>query len=190
MLMDSKKHSHSSHRSSSSGSSSPFATPRPSKTPLPTSVHDTDPFLAKGDAVDYDSPDEVELDDDDDDLFPLARMCHKCPTITLSKALSTLPPELRKVERQIRRNKVREAAAKDTDRLQPGFVEENDEDEGEAEIRGWLGEEAAVKLVPPPKPERAHHCRVCKTCTLKFVSSALHTPPTVPLSLITYRQAL
>lgn len=35
------------------------------------------------------------------------------------------------------------------------------------EIRDWLGAEAD-SLVPPPKPERTHHCSVCNACSLKF----------------------
>lgn len=48
--------------------------------------------------------------------------------------------------------------------------QEEDQDEGESEVRNWLGEMEAEKLVPRPKPERTHHCSVCKTCVLKFVS--------------------
>ncbi|KAL9938603.1 hypothetical protein V8E36_002322 [Tilletia maclaganii] len=43
-----------------------------------------------------------------------------------------------------------------------------EDDEGEAEVRAWLGEEEAMQLVPPPKPERSHHCSVCKTCVVKY----------------------
>ncbi|CAD6909088.1 unnamed protein product [Tilletia laevis] len=49
---------------------------------------------------------------------------------------------------------------------------DDDEDDGEADIRAWLGEEEAMQLVPPPKPERSHHCSVCKTCVIKFSSFA------------------
>ncbi|KAJ1036822.1 hypothetical protein NDA10_005338 [Ustilago hordei] len=103
---------------------------------------------------------ESEIDEDDQDLFPLAGMCRKCPTIPLSKALSVLPPELRKIEKQIRKNAPSQTFS--------SKLSSEDIDEGEAEVRAWLGESAAEKLVAPPKPERAHHCRVCKTCTLKF----------------------
>ncbi|KAJ9480317.1 putative Palmitoyltransferase PFA3 (putative) [Pseudozyma hubeiensis] len=105
--------------------------------------------------------DEVDHDDDEDeDLFPLAGMCHKCPKIPLVKALTVLPPELRKIEKQIRTNKPSQTFNL---KLSP-----NDVDEGEAEVQRWLGDEASIKLVAPPKPERSHHCRACKTCALKF----------------------
>ncbi|CBQ72785.1 conserved hypothetical protein [Sporisorium reilianum SRZ2] len=171
----------SSHRSSTS---SETGTPRnQSRSDLPLSIHDLNPGLASSPAPlvgnesssnplfaraaalqsqDSASPQTEAQDDDDDDedLFPLAGMCHKCPKIPLVKALTVLPPELRKIEQQIRTNKPCQTF--DT-KLTP-----DDMDEGEAEVRRWLGETASETLVAPPKPERAHHCRACKTCTLKF----------------------
>lgn len=177
----------SSHRSSSS---SDTGTPRIPKSDLPLSIHDLDPLpVASPSPLDAETSavpntlfpraarhsndtvrchssiphtveEEADLDQEDQDLFPLAGMCRKCPTIPLVKALTVLPPELRKVEKQIRNNA---PAQTFTSKLAP-----EDIDEGEAEVRGWLGAAAAEKLVAPPKPERAHHCRTCKTCTLKF----------------------
>ena len=184
----------SSHRSSSS---SELGTPRnQSRSDLPLSIHDLNPVLVSTPAPIDNEPltnplfaravaasrpsqdsilrdaapaalaeshqqDEIDHDDDDDqDLFPLAGMCHKCPTIPLVKALTVLPPELRKIEKQIRTN---EPSQVFDIRLSP-----EDVDEGEAEVRRWLGETASETLVAPPKPERTHHCRACKTCTLKF----------------------
>lgn len=116
------------------------------------------PALDQPGAEDHD---EIDNDDtDDQDLFPLAGMCYKCPQLPLVKALTVLPPELRKIEKQIRTNKPSQT-------FDPK-LSADDIDEGEAEVRRWLGDEASVKLVVPPKPERAHHCRACKTCTLKF----------------------
>ncbi|KAJ1023573.1 hypothetical protein NDA16_003190 [Ustilago loliicola] len=181
-----------SHRSpSSSECGTPLMIP---KSDLPLSIHDVNPILASPMAFESESSsnplfpprstarrshnsihapsistaaaeedlhhDESEIDEDDEDLFPLAGMCRKCPTIPLSKALTVLPPELRKIEKQIRKNAPSQTF---TFKLSP-----DDIDEGEAEVRAWLGESAAEKLVAPPKPERAHHCRACKTCTLKF----------------------
>ncbi len=184
----------SSHRSSTSSDS---GTPRIPKSDLPLSIHDVHPAVASpapfagkvtdatgdnplfppiargaksGQRRSHDSlrlPDlqhhdesEDEHDEDDEDLFPLAGMCRKCPTIPLVKALSVLPPELRKIEKQIRTNPPSKTFTVK--------LSQDDMDEGEAEIRAWLGAAAAEKLVAPPKPERAHHCRACKTCTLKF----------------------
>ncbi|CDR99550.1 uncharacterized protein SPSC_06113 [Sporisorium scitamineum] len=172
----------SSHRSSTS---SETGTPRNhSKSDLPLSIHDLDPALvstpapldnepssnplfarATGPSQDTAAPeleaeDEEEIDHDDEDLFPLAGMCRKCPKIPLVKALTVLPPELRKIEKQIRTNKPSQTF---DSKLSP-----DDIDEGEAEVRRWLGETASETLVAPPKPERSHHCRACKTCTLKF----------------------
>lgn len=181
-----------SHRSSSS---SECSTPRIiPKSDLPLSIHDINPVIASpmpfqsepnsnplfpprtarhshdsvhapnvpssSAADDETLHEESEIDEDDQDLFPLAGMCRKCPTIPLSKALTVLPPELRKIEKQIRKNAPSETF---TSKLSP-----EDVDEGESEVRAWLGDSAAEKLVAPPKPERTHHCRACKTCTLKF----------------------
>ncbi len=132
------------------------------------------------------------LDMDSDDLFPLAKMCMKCPKIPLYRALAALPPELRLVERALRgkrsinmSNTTSTASAGSTtgaesreeddeledengrfimDRLGPAGVDEDEET-----VKAWLGEDAH-KLVPPPKPERTHHCSICKTCVLKYVS--------------------
>lgn len=35
-------------------------------------------------------------------------------------------------------------------------------------ILAWLPPDQAQLLVPPPKPERTHHCSVCKICVIKF----------------------
>ncbi|TKY86246.1 hypothetical protein EX895_005071 [Sporisorium graminicola] len=174
----------SSHRSSTS---SETGTPRnQSRSDLPLSIHDLNPGLVSSPApfadnepssnplfvraarqsqdsttTELETYDNDDInDDDDEDLFPLAGMCHKCPKIPLVKALSVLPPELRKIEKQIRTNKPSQTFET---KLSP-----EDMDEGEAEVRCWLGDSASETLVAPPKPERSHHCRACKTCTLKF----------------------
>ena len=98
------------------------------------------------------------------------RFCKKCVPVTLSSALAMLPPELRRVEKVNRvhalQHATQEYGVPSTHVKLPSLEEE--EDEGEAEIRTWLGDEEASRLVPPPKPERAHHCKVCGTCILKF----------------------
>lgn len=165
----------SSHRSSSS---SEAGTPRIPRNDLPLSIHDVYPMVASPAALadvepssnplfpplakqDLDTDvDGEEVDQDDEDVFPLAGMCRKCTAIPLVRALAVLPPELRKVEKQLRTAPPSQTF---TSKLAP-----EDVDEGEAEVRAWLGDAAAEKLVAPPKPERAHHCRTCKTCTLKF----------------------
>lgn len=35
-------------------------------------------------------------------------------------------------------------------------------------ILEWLPASQADTLVPPPKPERTHHCSICKTCIVKY----------------------
>lgn len=98
------------------------------------------------------------------------RFCKKCDLVPLATALATLPPELRRIEKQ---NRLRhQRPADDASAAQP--VVADDDDEGEPEIRAWLGEEEAQRLVPPPKPERTHHCKVCRTCVLKYVRFYAH----------------
>lgn len=50
---------------------------------------------------------------------------------------------------------------------EPEFLDEAARGESSEDVRNWLGAEAD-KLVPPPKPERTHHCSICDTCVLKF----------------------
>ncbi|KDN52919.1 hypothetical protein K437DRAFT_219769 [Tilletiaria anomala UBC 951] len=115
------------------------------------------------------------LDEDSDDLFPLSKMCTKCTPVPLSRALISLPPELRLVERALRGKRKRGPSEAQDDVLAddegsfrmdklgpPGY------DEDEAGVADWLGEPDASKLVPPPKPERTHHCSICKACVLKY----------------------
>lgn len=125
-------------------------------------------------------------DIDSDDLFPTAKTCHKCPKIPLFKALAALPPEMRAIERAIRsknswpprsRNRSRQdGSSEEEDQSSPNtqnnHVFDSDQDESEDDIRAWLGEEEAWQMVAPPKPERAHHCSVCRTCILKYVRSS------------------
>ena len=118
------------------------------------------------------------LDVDSDDLFPLAKMCAKCPKVPLYRALASLPPELRLVERALRGKRrvisddEEDAGIEGTDgRLRMERLGIPGLDEDEEAVRGWL-EGEADKMVPPPKPERAHHCSICKTCILKYVSTA------------------
>ncbi|PWN50230.1 hypothetical protein IE53DRAFT_374726 [Violaceomyces palustris] len=149
---------------------SPFSTPKVPRSQLPLTRQDSESQLMSKAQIqslqedDY-RPEEQE-DEGDDDTFPLARMCHKCDKVTLAKALITLPPELRRVERQLRRKpnvQRRDCSSKSG---LPGSLD--DDDEIETDVRDWLGPEDSDKLVPPPKPERSHHCRVCKTCVLKY----------------------
>lgn len=148
----------STHRSSTSDEG---GTSRSSKSELPLFTRDVDPMVATPAPIEEGTEFPITaINEDDDDLFPLAGMCRKCPTIMLSKALSVLPPELRKVEKQIR--------SKTPTSVISAKLSPEDQDEGEAEVRSWLGAQAAEKQVPPPKPERSHHCRACRTCTLKF----------------------
>lgn len=125
--------------------------------------------------------DPMLIDIESDDLFPYVKKCHKCPRIPLFRALAALPPELRLMERAVRTP--REWPARPTspfdvfesdsnededDDITPGGPLSMSPDEGEKDIRAWLGEDQAWQLVPPPKPERAHHCSVCNTCVLKY----------------------
>lgn len=133
--------------------------------------------------VDDDEADEAA---ESDDLFTIAKMCHKCPRVALWRALASLPPELREVERRLRSvKKVEQQQSHQHQRKSAngnghhspvdGWGQDQDtvqsaRGETEDDIRAWLGDEAD-NLVPPPKPERTHHCSVCETCVLKFVSS-------------------
>lgn len=127
------------------------------------------------------TPNAKGVPQNDSDLNVGFRFCKKCPQVTLTEALLRLPPELRHVEKVNRRNhllKLKQQAAEKhglssesdindmTSNLPPELWLEND-DEGEAEVREWLGDDAQ-NLVLPPKPERAHHCKACKMCVLKY----------------------
>lgn len=201
-------------------------------------------FSFGGGASSSSSNQKIDEISNSDDFFPLAKMCLKCPKVPLFKALSSLPPELRSVEREMRtkgkssssksnhsnsnvgggkkKNKKKKGKRKQKEEMreinqsegsetdlarrsslqiqnieeslvQDESLETEDEeepfgksgnsvadlsiseldeelDEGESEVRNWLGEVEAEKEVPRPKPERTHHCSVCKTCVLKFVS--------------------
>lgn len=109
----------------------------------------------------------------EDDLLCTFRFCKKCPLIPMVEALARLPPGLRNVEKMNRRQYHIAAKHETTEehkepQTPPPFLFEDEEDEGLKEIMGWLGENEAMQLVYPPKPERAHHCRSCKTCVLKY----------------------
>lgn len=113
------------------------------------------------------------------DLATTFRFCKKCPQVTLTEAMLRLPPELRLVEKRNRRHHLLQAKQQAADddaqsehihsmesTLPPELFTEND-DEGEMEIRAWLGDDAQ-NMVRPPKPERTHHCKACKMCVLKY----------------------
>lgn len=181
------------------GTSSPLASPLSIRNPVPPS--------SSGDFADTSSavgssrrpmrevaqaPAGVERNQ------PLARMCHKCPPVPLTRALLALPPSLRRAEKELRRPRHRRPASpsssspshspsparangsgnlyRDCETMrsnqQGGEDSDSDDSEGatESAMTDFLGNEEATKLVPPPKPERTHHCSVCKTCVLKFVS--------------------
>lgn len=114
------------------------------------------------------------------DLSTSYRYCKKCPRVPLAEAIARLPPELRKVEKWNRRDhllRVKQKAAEDgaasaqdvaelSSSLPPELFIDNDE-ESLSDISQWLGEDAQ-KIVLPPKPERAHHCKTCRMCVFKF----------------------
>lgn len=50
---------------------------------------------------------------------------------------------------------------------EPEMLDDATRGESAEDVRKWLGSEAE-NLVPPPKPERTHHCSICDTCVLKF----------------------
>lgn len=111
------------------------------------------------------------------DLTARYRFCKKCLPITMETALALLPPDLRLREKTNRREhflRARQERAKQNsynhseDISAPQGLFDNIDDEGQAEISAWLGPEEAHQIVLPPKPERSHHCRTCKTCVLKY----------------------
>lgn len=112
------------------------------------------------------------------DLSVTFRFCKKCKYIRLANAIAHLPPELRQREKANRRNRIlelrRQASQQENsetlipDISHPPSLFEDEDDEGEYEISQWLGEKESEMMVLPPKPERAHHCRTCKACVLKF----------------------
>ncbi|WFD44847.1 protein S-acyltransferase [Malassezia psittaci] len=106
---------------------------------------------------------------------PRFRYCKKCPRVTMTEAILRLPPELRQVEKRNRRDhllRLKQQEAHQTDvthlnsNLAPELFVEVD-DESETDVRAWLGEDQN-NFVFAPKPERAHHCKTCKMCVLKF----------------------
>ncbi|PKI83554.1 protein S-acyltransferase [Malassezia vespertilionis] len=113
------------------------------------------------------------------DLTVHFRFCKKCKTIPLTEAVLCLPPELRQSEKYNRRSQLlcaqRDIAATpelayNEAQLYPDIAPElfNDaDDEGEKEVRAWLGNDAD-NAVLAPKPERAHHCNTCNACILKY----------------------
>lgn len=134
-------------------------------------------------ALHYNTCDDSRLSEEslfanpDEDLRCTFRFCKKCAPVPLAYALSRLPPELRLEEKLNRRNaalqKRHEAASSDSsvktnviDAPPELFIDQDEE--GEHDIRAWLGEDQANMIVYPPKPERTHHCKTCNACILKF----------------------
>lgn len=131
---------------------------------------------------------------EEEDWWPRVKMCIKCKPIELWKALAYLPPELREVERLRRaagatatdqatpvetlRSRSPAAAAiptsssNNTHGCSSHRIDEDEESRLLAPLRDsilkWLPPSQAYSLVPPPKPERTHHCSICKTCIVKF----------------------
>lgn len=132
---------------------------------------------------------DAERVEHSDDLWVQVKMCQKCPRIPLWKALASLPPELRAIEKQLRIPKrgeesssepsaspnrasgyTQDSTANDSVHYSVSsqqFIDHAARGESIEDIKTWLGSESD-SLVPPPKPERAHHCSVCKQCCLKF----------------------
>ncbi|PWN45842.1 zf-DHHC-domain-containing protein [Ceraceosorus guamensis] len=126
----------------------------------------------RDDGLLYADDEQVDAAAEGEDLWAHVRMCHKCPKVPLYLALCALPPELRAVERERRAGAAgsqggRRARRMDRDAAAQSQLPLAARGESEDDVRAWLGGEAD-KLVPPPKPERAHHCRICNTCSLKF----------------------
>ncbi|PWN34356.1 zf-DHHC-domain-containing protein [Meira miltonrushii] len=107
---------------------------------------------------------EVQRVEDGEDLWVHVKMCHKCQRVPLWKALACLPPELRAIERSLRSKRPLSASYLVDE---PELLDDATRGESAEDVRRWLGAEAE-NLVPPPKPERTHHCSICDTCILKF----------------------
>lgn len=128
--------------------------------------------LIKQEITDEEFPAALEQD-----LAVRYRFCKKCSPVTMEKALALLPPDLRLREKINRREyflrarqyrSVNNSSDSSEDLPAPQGLFDDLDDEGQAEIAAWLGPEEARQVVLPPKPERSHHCRTCKTCVLKY----------------------
>lgn len=129
---------------------------------------------------------KTEEDIEEEDLWPRVRMCLKCEKVPLWWALACLPEELREVEKQRRsRNGESDEGIEQQSKQQPqqddlppsipaaSFRSTLPWNQPAVQplrhsILTWLPSSTADTLVPPPKPERTHHCSVCKTCIIKF----------------------
>ncbi|PWN21149.1 hypothetical protein BCV69DRAFT_282647 [Microstroma glucosiphilum] len=130
---------------------------------------------------------KTEEEIEEEDLWPRVKMCQKCEKVPLWWALACLPEELRDVEKQRRsRNGDFDAGIEQDSKQQP-LQDDRPSPKSSSStsitlspwertavqplrqsILAWLPASTADTLVPPPKPERAHHCSVCKTCIIKF----------------------
>jgi hypothetical protein len=130
---------------------------------------------------------KTEEDIEEEDLWPRVKMCLKCEKVPLWWALACLPEELRDVEKQRRsRNGGLHEGVDQEPEQQPSQDDRPPSTSSSSapsarlpwdqpavqplrqSILTWLPSSTADTLVPPPKPERAHHCSVCKTCIIKF----------------------